>query len=197
MDPMLASIVLLAPVAGWFAWRQNHHGVVGGPISLAKTIWLHYTMTMFFIVPFFFWRDRDLHAHVRLAFGLVFTAFLIRAVVQFGLAFIYRLWRCEYGIAHDLLVVAVIAALAWGHAGSPLDWAASWLAILVQASLLVEAFMAWQFRKLADPRSGIYFAAPTGHFQFVNRATWAAVGVGYPLLGWTLWWINHERHTIA
>jgi len=43
-------------------------------------------------------------------------------------------------------------------------------------------FMAWEFSKLASPAEGIYFAADTPHFRFVNLASWLAVAIGYPAL---------------
>jgi hypothetical protein len=56
------------------------------------------------------------------------------------------------------------------------------VATLLQITLFVEMFMAWEFSKLASPAEGIYFAADTPHFRFVNVASWIAVAIGYPAL---------------
>jgi len=62
------------------------------------------------------------------------------------------------------------------------DFAALRVLTLLQITLFVEMFMAWEFSKLASPAEGIYFAADTPHFRFVNLASWIAVAIGYPVL---------------
>lgn len=173
--------------------------MVGGPISLAKTFWLNYALLMFYLVPFFFWRDRGLSPNLRRLFGAIFLSFAARALVEFWLAFLRRGWRCEYGIAHDAFTFILIAALLWRspQAGNALDRAARGLAMLVQLTLVIEAYMAWSFSRLASPADGIYFAADNDHFRSVNQASWVAIMFLYPALAWLLWRTTYGRNTAA
>src|SRR5260370_30832258 len=58
--PLVSSVAALSAGSALFAWRQNHLAVVGGPISMAKTLWLNYMLIAMYIVPFFLWRDKNL-----------------------------------------------------------------------------------------------------------------------------------------
>jgi len=51
--PLVSSVAALSAASAVFAWRQNHLAVVGGPISMAKTLWLNYMLIAMYIVPFF------------------------------------------------------------------------------------------------------------------------------------------------
>ena len=73
------------------------------------------------------------------------------------------------------------------------DFAVLRVATLLQITLCVEIFMAWEFSKLASPAQGIYFASDTPHFRLVNVASWFAVALGYPALLYLLSWRREER----
>ena len=180
----IGAIVGIAALTALFGWRQNQGSAVGGPISVAKTFWLGYALVMFYVVPLFLWRDGALDPHVRRIFGWVAASFAVRAVVELWVIYFTRGWRCEYGMAHDVLTLLLIVALRRDARGLPDERSRDALALatLLQLTLVIEAFMAWSFSKLASPAEGIYFAADTDHFAFVNRASFLAVGVGAPLV---------------
>lgn len=178
-----------------FAWRQNHLAVVGGPISMAKTLWLNYMLIAMYVVPFFLWRESTLAPETRSLFGWLFASFALRAPIEFWIIFFTRGWRCGYGITHDLLTVGLLAFLRWRMSRDVArhDSAALRVATLLQITLFVEMFMAWEFSKLASPGAGIYFAADTPHFRIVNLASWVAVAIGYPALLYLLFRGREER----
>jgi hypothetical protein len=181
---LVSSIAVLSAASAVFAWRQNHFAVVGGPISIAKTLWLNYMLIVMYIVPFFLWRDKTLALATRNLFGCLFGSFALRAPLELWIIFFTRGWRCAYGITHDLLTLGLMIYLR--RRMSPelarRDVTPLRVATLLQITLLVEMFMAWEFSKLASPAQGIYFAADTQHFRLVNVASWIAVAIGYPAL---------------
>jgi hypothetical protein len=192
---LVSSITALSAASALFAWRQNHAAVIGGPISMAKTLWLNYMLVAMYVVPFFLWREKTLAPATRSLFGWVFASFALRAPIELWIIFFTRGWRCGYGITHDLLTIGLIAFLRWRMStdAARRDMAALRVASLLQITLVVEMFMAWEFSKLASPAAGIYFAADTPHFRFVNAASWIAVAIGYPALLYLLSRSREER----
>lgn len=181
-----------------FGWVQNTLHPVGGEISLAKVLWLNLTLLVFYVVPFWLWRDASLEPQARSIFGWVLASFALRAPVELYIIYFTRRWRCEYGIAHDLLTLLLVCGLAWRRRGTIASGNESATGIfipLLQVTLIVEMFMAWEFHKVASPANGTYFAAPTAEFNLVNRASWVAVALLYPALGWLVW--KSRRHETA
>jgi len=80
----------------------------------------------------------------------------------------------------------------WPSLISEANHRAAFMVAIVEAALVVECFMAWKFSQLASPADGVYFAADTSHFKFINRVSWAVVGLAYPLLGYFLWVARHD-----
>jgi hypothetical protein len=181
---LVSSIAVLSAASAVFAWRQNHLAVVGGPISMAKTLWLNYMLIAMYIVPFLLWREKTLAPATRSLFGWLFASFAMRAPIELWIIFFTRGWRCAYGITHDLLTVGLLVFLRWRMSteSAQRESAALRVATLLQITLFVEMFMAWEFSKLASPAEGIYFAGDTPHFRVVNVASWIAVAIGYPAL---------------
>jgi hypothetical protein len=186
---LLCCVVALSATTALFAWRQNHVGGVGGPISAAKTLWLNYVLVAMYVVPFFLWRDGRLAPATRRIFGWTFMSFALRAPIELWIIFFTRAWRCGYGIAHDILTIGLITILrrSISHDVAQRDSGSLRVATLLQLTLAVEIFMAWEFSRLASPAQGIYFAADTPHFRIVNVASWIAVSFGYPALMYLSW----------
>lgn len=167
-----------------FGRVQNEGGLVGGDISLAKTLWLNLTILTFLVLPGLWWRDRGVEPAMRRIFGFVFASFLVRAAVELPIIYLTDWWRCSYGIAHDLATVGLIVALVF-RTPATMRWRqrdASALLVMIVALLFVEAGFAYAFCSVADPGSGTYFASDAETFRAINRATWAAVVIGYSVL---------------
>lgn len=179
-----------AATTALFGWRQNRGGVVGGPISLPKVLWLNLTLTVFFGIPAVLWLDAWLSAGVRALWGWLLLSFVLRAVVELYLIYVTIGWKCVYGISHDLAQLILALALAadgpaagpGAGAPPPGDARARAFLWLYCAVLVVEAGMARAFSRLADPKNGVYFASYDERFQRVNRASWAASVAGYAAL---------------
>ena len=181
----------IALATGVFAWRQNHAHIVGGPISVAKTWWLGCTLTVFFALPFALWKNARLAPAVRALFGWVFASFAARGAVELAIIYGTRGWKCGYGIAHDLFTLVLAEALARRVQNpGPADRRALHFKWLLQATLLIEAYMAWRFRQIASPAQGIYFAADTPEFRAINEITLIAVTA---VLGATAWFLANTR----
>ena len=119
----------------------------------------------------------------------------MRAPIELWIIFFTRGWRCAYGITHDLLTFGLLAFLRWRMSPELArgDSPALRVLTLLQITLFVEMIMAWEFSKLASPAEGIYFAADTRHFRFVNLVSWIAVTIGYPALLYLLSRSREER----
>jgi hypothetical protein len=184
------AILGVTAAAVCFGWAQNTFHLAGGTISVPKVLWLNFALIVFYIVPFWLWRDDSVDPRLRSLFGWALASFTVRAPIELYIIYRTRLWRCEYGIAHDLFTLLLVSWLALRRSGAgkrAIGGAASRFIPLLQITIVVEMFMAWRFRQVASPAAGTYFAAPTPEFNFVNRASWIAVSVLYPALAWLLW----------
>jgi hypothetical protein len=177
-----------------FAWKQNQGSLVGGPISLPKALWLNYALCVFLILPFSLWRNVALSLAVRALFGWVFVSFALRSLVETFMLYFTRKWECIYGIGHDLFTLLLVVWLRYRLPARCSGWdhRALNFATLLQTTLLLESFMAWQFSRFASPTEGVYFAGDTPHFRLINNITWAAVAVVYPFLLNFLWLTRHD-----
>ncbi len=165
-----------------FGLVQNAGWIKGGAISLPKILWLNFALTTFFVLPALIAFASRFEAPTRRLFALVFASFAARAAVELYLIYATDLWRCAYGITHNLLTAALVLAL-WAPARG--------FAFLLLAALATESLMAYLFSRAADPADGTFFAAPTAHFAPINSFTWAAVATFYP---WLLALVFRNRH---
>ena len=185
--------VINAAFVGFVAWRQNVAGAVGGPISTPKCLWLALTLTTFVSIPLCLWRATAIPAGLRRLFGLVAAGFLLRGAIEIPLLHHTRAWRCEYGIAHDLATLVLVAVLSRRipRNETPGDKSARFFAGFMMLTLGIEMVMAWLFHNVADPASGIYYAADTETFRSINRFTLAVVTVLWPALAF--WFIRTRK----
>ena len=176
-----------------FGRFQNEGHLVGGDISAAKTLWLNLTIVTFLVLPAIWWRDRGLDRQMRFIFGVIFVSFAARAVIEVPILYLTNWWHCSYGMAHDVATAAAgVLLYARARRGGRYLETRIFLWFVV-AMTLVEAGFAYAFCSVADPASGTYFASDEARFQAINVATWAAVAVGYPMLGALLWRYAEER----
>lgn len=176
--------VVVAAFVSFVAWRQNIGGAIGGPISTPKCIWLMATLTVFIVVPACLWRAKSVSPGLRTLFGLVAAGFLARGVIEVPMLHLTRAWRCEYGIAHDLLTLVFVMAgvRRLPTPVAPGDPAGVAFSRILAATLAIEAVMAWLFHRVADPASGVYYAADTETFRDINRFTLMVVLILWPVL---------------
>ncbi len=181
MRPSLsAAITALLAFCLAFGWWQNTAGLTGGPISPAKTLWLFLALTFFYLLPAWQAADRSLPAPEHRFWRLFLACWLIRGLIEVPLLLTTRLWRCEYGIAHTLTMLAFLAVRA---APGPLR-------TLTALALGFEALNAFLFSRTGNPAAGQYFAGSDPVFRWVNFITWLEILVLLPPL---ILWISRSR----
>jgi hypothetical protein len=191
---MRAALFLLLFGCLGFGWWQNHGASIGGAISLAKILWLNLALACFFLIPAVLWRDPRAGDRTRLVYGLFLGSFLLRALIEAPMLYVWQNWRCGYGITHDLvMIVLIIAGISPPRFATfpDSDASARRFGFLLLITLACEALNAWLFSRVADPRQGIYFASTEAGFATINRITWMEISLLYPAIVWWAW--RHPR----
>jgi hypothetical protein len=158
------AIVLLMGASVVFMAIQNTTNAVGGHISLPKTLWLDWNLTTFYVMPFFLWKNLSLSPAPKSLFGWLLFSFFVRGIAELIVIYLQlpRALQREDRLALHFLPIYV-------------------------ATLIFESINAWEFSQLADPAKGVYFAAATPHFAFVNELTWFELACLWPWFCWLLW----------
>jgi hypothetical protein len=189
--PLTVSTLMI--VSLWFYYRQNFAGQIGGEMSIAKLLWLDYTLVAWFIVPFFVWRSSHIGLPLRRIYGVYLAGFVIRGAVELWMLYVTVSWLPPYGITHDLFSIALITALlatkrrAINRLGDSQNSAARRFLTSIRLGLVCEMIFAWLFYRAIDGEIGIYFASDDAHFAFINRFTLVIVVLAYLNLGNFLW----------
>lgn len=170
--PFLAAASGLALTAAIFFWRQNFGGQIGGEMSIAKILWLHYTILAWFVLPAFLCRSPLLPGPWRRVFAIHLINFSARAVIELFLLYVTVSWSPIYGIVHDLFSIALIAALARGAAvtseHATLARRFSWT---LRVTLLCEIVFAAMFFAAQAGQRDLYFASDDPRFRLINALT--------------------------
>src|SRR5277367_5559607 len=77
---LAVGILLVTSLA--FMALQNSTQAVGGHISLPKALWLDWTLTTFYVVPFFLWKSAALSRAIRSLFGWLLLSFFLRGIAE-------------------------------------------------------------------------------------------------------------------
>jgi hypothetical protein len=177
---LVGSLFLTLVLCVGFGVWQNGHGVVGGSISPAKIVWLTLALGCFLVVPACLWLDRRRSQPGHRLWGGFLLGFAIRALIELPILVFTRSWRCEYGIAHDALM---LLWLGYGFFRVPdTDRVTRAFAIVVSLALIAEILNAFLFSRAANPAEGVYFAPDAPAFSTINRITWLEIGVLTPML---------------
>lgn len=166
--------------------RQKRNGL-GGRISRPKAFWLGWVIFFWFCVcPVFAFEPSSPHRLSATLLGFSLNMGL-RGTVELFLLFVTKSWRPPYGIAHNLLSLLLVVALAagagtWifpGERGPDSAWQLSHYIILslLVGSLVLETYYAVVFHHLVQGRTtgadGVWFAdGQTPLFRSINRITW-------------------------
>ncbi len=168
-------ILLALQPAALAIWHwQKRPGALGGPISLIKALWLTYAISLWIVVPFLSWRDHPVFAVWAVSMG-------IRTIAEIPLCLTKR-WRVTYGVAHDLIHLALVVA---GWIWAPQLWI---VAALTAVSLATELlFVRWFKKRTAGPGEGVYFVPGGEAHRDVNRKTaWIFLPQYAAFLSWLL-----------
>ena len=110
---VLLALTSLAIGAALFYSTQNTTARIGGPVSVAKMLWLTFALVLWGVLPIAIAFDRRVAPALRQAFGALAILMLMRAPVELWMLYVSLNWSPWYGIAHDLACVAVLVVLGW------------------------------------------------------------------------------------
>lgn len=179
-------LVALAAVSALFYYRQNWTGQIGGPISPAKILWLDYALVAWLLVPFALWRAPGVHPGLRRIYGAHLAGFAARGAIEIWLLYGRHAWIPPYGIAHDLLTIALITVLlrraepSLRETPDRVNREALRFLTSIRLGLCCEALFAWLFFRAVSGRTGVtWFASSDPRFAAINALTWMVVIVAY------------------
>jgi len=186
---MFLILIVLAPIlalgAGCFFWRRQNVGqTVGGAISFPKALWLSYTVTAWFFLPFVFLPHPELTREPRLLLALHLLSWWIRGPIELLMIYRWFNWSPRYGIAHDILHAAMLATglVLFKHALflHPVNQLAALFLTVTLLATLAETFFAWLFLSIRGHEDHkVYFANNDPKWRINNRVTAMMVVIVY------------------
>ncbi len=164
-----------------FGRRQNRKRSIGGAISRPKQLWLGYAIFVWFFLSPILAFEPQLHGAVCLIVGVFGLLMWIRGIAEMIMMYGTKTWRPPYGIAHDLLCIAVIVGLAitqrnaWSSFSALDRWGAAFVFFLV-VSLGFETYYALAFYGAVEGKTtgeeGVWFADEHDpRFRRINLVT--------------------------
>jgi len=182
---LAASIVLVGLMVWRFSAQQNAPrgggAKMGGGMSRAKALWLLFTLLFWFFLCPLLALDPLCPSPWREALLWFAASMWARGLIELYMLYKTKSWRPRYGIAHDVLCLALLPAVAaWSGLPAALGagWARMSAAVVAVAwcSLCVELLYAAWFNQLVAGKTtgdeGIWFAdQESARFRRVNRVT--------------------------
>jgi hypothetical protein len=107
-----ASLAMLAASLLFYVW-QNHFAAAGGQIALPKALWLGATVLFWLVLPPAVFCSQHVSGRLKAAYLLFWLPMLARALAEIVLMYGLNRWQYAYGIAHDLLSIAILLPAAW------------------------------------------------------------------------------------
>lgn len=145
--------------------RQNTPGKLGGPISLAKAFWLHYTiLTWFFILPAALLMLEEAPVSHRNVWLTLTVSMWIRGVVELYMLFVSKNWTPYIGISHDVITLAAMvgALLISGTSRFSTEPVLLIFTVSIFLSLCTEIYYAYSFFQIMKGRTqgddGLWYA---------------------------------------
>lgn len=181
-----------------FFFAQNRLALTGGGIALSKSVWLGYALLFWLVLPAIILSDRHTAADLKQPFKWLLILMAARGVAELWMLYYFKNWTPFYGIAHDILCLAML--WAWGlrlcHQESTRQHAPArrWLLVhcFVTGGLFVpEIYYAWymQAHFTTHGVNPIYFVPDDGNHRVVLGVTaavdlLATVYLGFFLQNW-------------
>jgi hypothetical protein len=151
---------LVAAAAAFFYLAQNSLRPVGGEIAFVKLLWLAGAVLLWGVLPPLIAGDARLGLPLRQAFAALAALMLARAAIEGWMLYVSLNWSPWYGIAHDVLCVAVLLAFAARVAPrDALERAARRHLAASAAFFAPEMYFAWYMQAHFDTRgaAAVYF----------------------------------------
>lgn len=182
-----------------FRARQNKGDIVGGDISWPKSLWLAYTVTAWFVLPFLLFGALSKNAFSGTSDmwpGTLFIAFCghliswwVRGPLELLMIYKWFNWSPRYGIIHDLahasfLILMIAISFLNGEIANwfavPGSAIAALFLLVTVFTTLAETLFAFLF--LHERTKGedlLYFASDEPRWRMINRITTTVVILAY------------------
>lgn len=169
-------VLAVFAAAPLFWWVQNRWQPVGGAMAFQKALWLANAIVLWMVLPVFIARDERIDAKVRRAFKALLILMMLRAVIELWMLYVSLNWSPWYGIAHDLLCIAVLVGLLvrFAAATNPL-WRIH--AAATATAFIPEIYFAWYMQKYFNTGgdAAVYFVPDEPAHALALNITSAAV----------------------
>jgi len=169
-------VIAIFAAAPLFWWVQNHWQPVGGAMAFQKALWLADAVVLWIVLPLCIVRDMRIDAGVRRAFRALLILMALRAVIELWMLYVSLNWSPWYGIAHDLVCIAVlIAFLARFAAAAGRLWRIH--AVATATAFMPEIYFAWYMQHYFNTRgdAAVYFVPDEPAHAFALNVTSIAV----------------------
>ncbi len=192
-------LLLLAGLTVGFYLTQNHTGLIGGEVAFSKAVWLALAILFWLLLPALILVDaRTVHASRR-PFAWLLGLMAARGVIEGLMLYVYNNWSPLYGIAHDVLCIGVVGAMAMplmARQRSHLPAAIRRLgqhAMVTSLMFLPEIYYAWYMRANFHTQGSqaIYFVPDNGQHALVLGIT---TTVNVLLIAYLFWFVPHWLH---
>ncbi len=162
----------------YFYWRQNNKAKLGGKISLAKAIWLFYTIYVwFFLLPYiYFYHPISPYTTIWVLFSLWMW---IRGVIELFMMFVTKNWTPPLGISHDITCALLFigTSIYWyKELADNFSWAPFIFHLSLFLSVLLETYYAYGFYKIVGEKTkgddAVWYAGEDNKdFKFLVKLT--------------------------
>lgn len=152
---ILIGFHFLAPI--FHTWQNRPPQRMGGPISRAKAAWLVHVAALWVVLPVLLVLESPTFCFLAISMG-------VWTLIELPLCAKGK-WKTSYGLAHDILHLALVALLLRG--GDARIWL--WLTAL---TVVAEIFFVFRFKKLtAGPANGVFFVPDGPTYSGINLLT--------------------------
>jgi hypothetical protein len=191
-----------------FQAAQNRLTLTGGTVALSKGIWLGLAVLFWMVLPALILADARIAPALRRIFGLLLLLMGARGAAELLMLYVFRNWSPFYGIAHDVLCVALLWGWCLRHRGlrtasdgglQASEW--WWHAGFTGALFLPEIYYAWYMQAHFTTRgeNPVYFVPDDAAHQQVLAVTTVvdAVALAYLCLFLFAWLYGNAQRTRA
>ncbi|MCW2973672.1 MAG: hypothetical protein JWN72_1945 [Thermoleophilia bacterium] len=187
----IGAVLLTSLGSAGFAWNQNRHPEIGGPIHWSKVLWLNLAINVFVVLPGVWWRRSTASPAARHMLGVAFGSWVARGAAEMYLVYVVRRWKMRYGISHDAVAFAVLGTMLVRDRASldrERDAATVAFTLFTLAMYVVEIAFALRFRRITDPATGgVFFADDSPKYRGIITSTKRVVAISYPIFAAILW----------
>lgn len=192
-------LLLLAGLTVGFYLMQNHTGLIGGEIALSKAVWLALAILFWLLLPALILMDGKTVNACRLPFAWLLGLMTARGVIEGLMLYVYNNWSPLYGIAHDVICLVVMGAMALSMYGrerqhQPTSTRRLGLHAMVTGLMfLPEMYYAWYMRANFHTQGNhaIYFVPDNGQHTLVLGVT---TTVNLLLIAYLFWFVPRWLH---